>query len=172
MRRNLLKKLVGLSLAVLLSSFISLSAQARGEREGFLVGGSVFFGGDVADLDAAGGGIGLRIGAGLNERLLLYFEGDNFFTSKFDEFVDISTALAKAQYFFTDHVFGNLGIGLGFASIKNDTDAGFGMNLGGGYEFRITERFVISPELSFTYAHINDADLFIPAIKGYFGVYF
>lgn len=174
--KGIFKKALLTGFICTLSGLMSFSAQARGERKGFMVGGNALVGGEVADLDIFAGGIGLRIGAGLSDKLLLYYEGETLIGSKYGTTAAVGTSLAKAQYFFTDHIYANAGVGLGILSFEADGEraskAGFGMNVGAGYEFRITERFVISPELSLTYAHVSRFDLFAPAAKAFFGVYF
>ncbi len=139
--------LVCLFLIVLMSS---TAFAFDGNRKGFVLGGGIGFSPqgkwtfDALDYDESGAGLAFHfiIGGGLNERNLLVYEGNvmAYTSDLFDQ--TIAQGFNGASWY---HYFGNLGrsffttVGLGFYVFDVDefdsNDPGFGMLLGGGYEF-------------------------------------
>lgn len=142
---------------VLLLCLVGSSSAFDGQRKGFVLGGGIGFSPDAGyevdinlgslgnySVDESGAGLGLNfvIGGAFNERNMLVYEGnvaawsDNFINA------NISQGFNGAAFY---HYFGPTGkaafmvVGLGVYVFKaedyDDNDPGFGVLLGGGYEF-------------------------------------
>ena len=123
------------------------------------------------------------MGAGLSEKLLLYWDSSYFYTRKNRLDYDVVQEQAKVQYFIIDNFYVDLGGGLANGSISQTSRVGgvtttvtkskFGFVIGGsaGYEFRLTKHFVMSPEVTFDYDRIKGVNYYIPAAYLHLGWY-
>lgn len=129
------------------------STAPKTDRRGFFLG-----------LDAGGGGNyfsdkknrgaftgGLVIGGGLNEKILLMYE-DSASIGLAKTTPTVGEGLFAAQFFLTSNYYVRPGIGFGSAetssgTVTTATDIGFAAGLAAGYEFRLSKRFALSPEV-------------------------
>lgn len=115
----------------------------------------------------------IRAGYGLNEKFIVFAEGMTNFGPVFTDNLDakavwLASFTVGLQYFpMTDIAFFvTPKAGLGFASVWNEGSTadddregvGFTGGVGAGYEWRIGERFAISPELRLDYYNIDRAN--------------
>jgi len=141
-----MKKVLLISLVLVL--FIAGTSSAfNGQRRGFVLGGgaglapSCKFEHGSFDENKAGVGFQFIIGGAFDEKNMLVYEGNvvGFNSDAFDE--GISQGFNGASWY---HYFGRTGrsafstVGIGFEVMNVEdeyADPGFGMLLGGGYEF-------------------------------------
>lgn len=158
--------------------FFSLTAQAgEGEHKGFLIGFGPRVGYEAGYLDKAFGGFEFRIGAGLNEKFLLYYEGVSDFSRKNGRDYFAYDSQAKAQYFLWENLYANAGLGFSVGEVDNgraiyQTKTGFVASAALGYEFRPTKRFVVAPEVGYSYRRIESKNFSSPAFAVHLGWYF
>ena len=132
----------------------------RTQRKGFLIGFDV--GGGGLHLNGRNAGAILsafKIGGGLNEKILLMFEGAGADDVGRDSSGLVSD-LFSAQFFLSPHLYVRPGIGMGLEyedlpSGTSETHVGFSSALAAGYEWRLTKKFALSPELKLGYSRIN-----------------
>lgn len=86
-----------------------------------------------------------------------------------------------AQFFLQDNFYVRPGIGVaslqvdgsdGTFSFSASSDAGFNASLSAGYEFRLTKRFALSPEGTFTYSSIEGSSVTHYGVKAALQWYF
>ncbi len=163
----------------------SLTKNKFNDRKGFLIGVGPILGGEVNTVDQVGGGLELRVGYGFNERYLLYYEGDTFFTQKSGVSYFFEDVQAKGQAFIWKNLYGDLGLGFTIGNQKvegvnffgnnvdeSTTSVGFVLSFGIGYEFRLTRYFSISPEFAFNYRHVGGLNFVTPGLIVNCGWYF
>lgn len=162
-------------LAAVLLGTVASAEQA--ERKGFLIGLGPKVGYEMqSDIKKVSGGMELRIGGGINEKFLLYYEGTSMWTRKDGVNLYFYDTLAKAQYFVYEDLYVNAGGGWsigraeysGLAASKN----GWVANGGVGYEFRLTDKFFLAPEAQFTFRRINGYNFNEPSAMVHCGWYF
>ena len=141
---------------LLAASCVLIAASASAldnNRRGFVIGAGLGWGSAKQTLETSGGGINLsanatsgglatdfRVGAGLNERWLLYYTNQQvFFRAADTDFAQGITG-AGATYFFQPQspsllIDFALGAGVLWNADANESDSGFGVLLGLGYEF-------------------------------------
>ncbi|MBF0493473.1 MAG: hypothetical protein HQM15_11940 [Deltaproteobacteria bacterium] len=156
----------------------SLVAHAgEGERKGFLIGFGPRVGYEAGTLDRAFGGFEFRIGAGLSEKFLLYYEGVTDFSHKLHKDYFANDSQIKAQYFLWKNLYGNAGLGLTVGEIDTGTalhqsKLDFVTSAALGYEFRPGKRFFVAPEVGDSYRRIESRNFHSPAFGIHLGWYF
>lgn len=141
----------------------------KNDRQGFFLGLGV--GGGVLSVSGDGESetkgaflIDTKIGGGINENVLLMYDGSSTITQIHGVDFTVYTAPFAVQWFFADNFYIRPGIGLSFARASQDingvnfsADSGvsIGIDMAGGYEFRLGKYFSLSPELVYHYAHIS-----------------
>lgn len=143
------------------------------ERHGFMIGFGL--GGGSAGIkdvgERKGGGTGnFRIGYAVRPDLVLAFEGAAWSKTVREGVDDVtwtfSTGAAALTYFPSNTgVFIRGGLGFGTASaqiVENNVrvsadKTGLGLVVAGGYEWRLTKKFAIGPQVEFTYQHEGGA---------------
>lgn len=171
--------LMGLVVSVLLTGNTMLQAADKdySQRKGFLIGLSPIFGGETNRIKRVGGGFGFRIGGGLSERVLLYYDDIAVFTKKNGASYGLYSGQAMGQFFLYDNLYTNVGVGFSFGdvsqnNITTESKIGFGTSVGLGYEFRVTKRFIIAPEATLGYHRIEKINYVTPLGRIHFGWYF
>jgi len=174
-------------LLVAVVMFCSLNVAQATEfapRKGFLIGLGPTVGGETNAIKQVVGGARFRLGGGLNESLLIYWDSSYFFTRKNGLDYDVVQEQAKVQYFVYDNFYVNLGGGFSNGSVSDSSTTGgvittiekskFGFVIGGGagYEFRLTKHFVMAPEVTFDYNRIHGLNYYLPAVYLHLGWYF
>jgi hypothetical protein len=99
--------------------------------------------------------VNIRVGLGLNERLLVMAENHEAATSIDGEMHAVGTLSVAAQYFVKDGFYVRPGIGIAIAHTRNpmdlsqdlSTQVGFSILGAAGYEFRRGQHFALSPEI-------------------------
>ncbi len=159
-------------------------AKEFADRKGLLIGLGPTVGGETNSIKQVVGGARFRLGGGLNEKFLLYWDSSYLTTRKDGLDYDVVQEQARAQYFFFDNFYGTLGGGFVDGSISQSSTSGgvtttvskskFGFVVGGGagYEFRLTKHFVMAPEVTFDYDRIKGTNYYIPAAYLHLGWYF
>jgi len=115
------------------------------------------------------GGAGIfRIGYAVKEDLVFGLESSGWTKSETDMGVDLTLTFSVATFGVTYYP-GNQGLyikgGIGFASSSWEaamgnakatySDHGFGLLGGAGYEFRLTDKFALGPEVDFAYLNVG-----------------
>ncbi len=164
-------------LLVLVSAPLSLSAQELVSRKGFLIGLGPLAGYETSGLERFGGGLELRIGGAFNEETLLYYESSSFFTQRDGNEITQFDMQAKFQYFAWGNNYLDVGAGTsGGETCQNDvcslSSVGFGFSGGAGHEFRLTQRFALSPEVTLNYRRLDGVNYFTGGILLHCGWYF
>lgn len=161
----------------------SSQAQELSSRKGFFLNLGIGAAYEMNLYDEWGGVFALELGGGVNERLLLSGEAKGFATEIDGVDLTLSQLLFRAHYFpIENNPFYVVG-GLGFAMARADTtiggvdiaaesDLGFSMEVGAGYEFRLGRKFHISPEAFFNYSIIEEESVPILGATARFGWYF
>jgi hypothetical protein len=158
---------------VLLLSFLLITpanAQQKDNSRHFLLGLGLGGGGisfmSSTDSMSKGAGIGsLRIGGGINDKLLLMGESFAAVTSwGGTDYLSVSSLCLSAQYFFMDNFYVRPGLGiavarldtsLGGIGVSMESKVGFSMLAATGYEFRLVKFFALAPEIEANYARVN-----------------
>lgn len=133
----------------------------RSPRKGFVIGfdlggGGIHFGDD--NMGALLGGF--VIGGGISEKILLLAENPGALGFRGDT-PSGDALLFAPQFFVLDSFFVRPGIGFGFAEVDVvgggtlSTDLGVAAGLAAGYEWRLTKRFALSPEVKFNYLRVE-----------------
>ena len=95
-------------LAVCIGLLLSVSdvagAKELAGRKGFLIGLGPTLGGETNTIKQIAGGARFRMGGGLSEKVLLYWDSSYFFTRKNRLDYDIVQEQVKAQYFIIGHL--------------------------------------------------------------------
>ncbi len=138
------------------------------DRKGFFLGFGPYIGGEVNEIKQVAGGVELRIGGGLTDKTLLYAENNFIYTNKDALNYYAYDLQAKIQHFFYEGLYANLGVGLSvgsasFSTIFLDTQVGLGLSGGLGYEFRVGNKFAISPEVAVYYRRLGGENYVVPA---------
>lgn len=159
------------ALGVLLGSSVSWAAQPH-QRSGFFIGFNLGAGNaeisvpDVGDSDRAwGGAADFRLGGAIKEDLLLGAESSGWAKDKDGTTVTLSAIALAATYYPGNQGFflrGGMGLATssveieltnGFTQSKNET--GFGLLGAMGYEWRLTKKFALGPQVEFVYLNIG-----------------
>ncbi|MFH1264021.1 MAG: hypothetical protein V1495_11335 [Pseudomonadota bacterium] len=146
------------------------NAQTNASRRGFFLGLGLGGGGisflSSTDSMSKGAGIGsLRIGGGINDKLLLMGESFAAVTSwGGTDYLSVSSFCLSAQYFFMEGFYGRSGLGMavsrldtnmGGVGVSMESKVGFSMLAATGYEFRLVKFFALAPEIEANYARVN-----------------
>ena len=155
-------------------------------REGFLIGFSAGAGGAALELaptsggtitsEREGGGAGnFRVGYAVKPSLALAFESNAWGKSEnatilgteFDFSYRVQVAAFAATWYPNAgglFLRGGLGIGTGKIEVKNQgasteiKDSGFGFLAAAGYEWRLTQKFALGPQVDFGYMSLGEVD--------------
>ena len=150
------------------------------ERSGMVLGFNVGAGSAEAKFDGdggsissdreSGGGGNLRIGYAISPKVVLGLETAGWSKKVEDGNVDSTWSLGVAAFGATWYpaaggFFMRAGVGVGRAEVKWDAgsgltasadDTGFGLTTGLGYEWRLTRRFALGPQVDLNYVDIGD----------------
>ncbi|MCB0272945.1 MAG: outer membrane beta-barrel protein [Bdellovibrionales bacterium] len=163
----------------------SVFANELNPRKGFFIGFSL--GGGVLDatgIDADGAFLGsLRIGGGLNEKLLLMGETSNAVISNNGVNTGLYSVNFSAQYFVMDTgLFVRPGVGLSYTNtesssgnvtvITSNDEAGLSLIGATGYEFRLGRSFCLTPEFNYGFARIDGVNFNRFGLSASFMFYF
>ena len=171
----MLARTVGLTaLIVTLTLVPAIPAQAgqwAHERDGIVLGfglGAGTAGVNVTDVDSdREGGLagGLRIGYAFTPELAVGLDG-TFWTKEVDnETWSFSVGAAALTYYpGAKGFFVRGGVGVGTMEFETEqggvtysaSDDGIGFLLGAGYEWRLTRKFALGPQVDYSYAKVND----------------
>jgi opacity protein-like surface antigen len=171
-------------LALLATSLLPAGRAVAGqwghERTGMVLGFNLGAGGAMAKFDADGGSIetdresgaggNLRIGYAVSPQVVLGLETSGWSRNEDEGDVESTWSLGLAAFGATWYpaaggFFLRAGIGVGRAEIEWDAgngqtvagdDTGFGLTTGLGYEWRLTRRFALGPQLDLNYVDIGD----------------
>ncbi len=176
-QKLVVKYFITFSSFALLYLFSLLAHAGEGERKGFLLGFGPRVGYESGTLDRAFGGLEFRIGAGLTENILLYYEGVADFTTKANKDYFANDSQVKAQYFIWNNLYANVGAGLTVGQIDTgsaiyQSKVGFVTSAALGYEFRPGKRFFVAPEVGYSYRRIESKNFHSPALGVHLGWYF
>lgn len=172
MKRSILAVIIGLSAAVLLLAPFSAIAQedAFSERKGFILGFDAGGGYEYYNLTKTSGlsvGVGsIKAGWGLSEKILLLAEMGYSVGSK-DKMPSMLLTYLAPQIFATDSFYVRPELGFAYGRVEKTSGAakenGYGLSAGlaSGYEFRLTKRFALSPEVQFRYARVEGGNAYI-----------
>lgn len=144
------------------------------DRHGFMIGFGVGGGSaGIKDGDQREGSVtgNFRIGYALRPDLVLHYEGAAW-TKTFDETAGdvtwtFSTSAAALTYYPPETgLFLRGGIGLGTANVElkangvkiSDSETGFGLLVAAGWEFRLTQKFALAPQVEFAYQKLDTLD--------------
>lgn len=138
------------------------------DRKGFFLGFGPYVGGEVNEIEQVAGGLEFRIGAGITDKTLIYAENNFVATNKYFLNYFAYDLQVKAQHFFYEGFYANLGAGfsvgnVSFSTISLITKAGFSASGGLGYEFRLGKRFAIGPEVAVYYRRLGGFNYVVPA---------
>ncbi|MCI5072546.1 autotransporter domain-containing protein [bacterium] len=148
-------------------AFGSVHAQEYTDRKGFFIGFSLGGGGlnvDGGDYRKGAYLGGLRIGGGISEDILLMAETNNAIGEEDGLTVTHGSLSFAAQFFFRDNFYVRPAIGIatlqvdgseGSFSFSSTSDAGFNASVSAGYEFRLSKRFALSPEITYAYSSVE-----------------
>jgi len=141
------------------------------DRNGFVIGFSLGGGSaGIKDGDSReGGGTGnFRIGYAVRPDLVLHFEGTGWTRTFAEPIGDVtwtfSTYGASATYYVPNSgAFIRGGIGAGVANVElasggvkvSADETGLGLVVAGGYEWRLTQKFALGPQVEFTYQDLD-----------------
>lgn len=163
--------------AILLSGFLSLPLLAQEDvvgkpaakfntRQGFFIGGDLGLGGiNVESSTEPGAALGLKIGAGLNEELLLFAEAFSVISTQnantpVESKFAVSGLYVSAQYFFLHNFYALAGAGFArstyeVASFSASTSVAPSLHVGLGHEFRTSDIVSLSPEIKYAFTNIE-----------------
>jgi hypothetical protein len=155
---------------VALSAGASWAAHPH-HRGGFFLGfnlggGTADVNVENADTDREWGGAGnLRIGGAIRNNLLLGAETSGWARNEGNETVTLSTICFAVTYYPGDQGFflrGGMGfagtsleIDLGDDTTQSKSETGFGILAAMGYEWRLTGKFALGPQVEFNYLNIG-----------------
>ena len=146
-------------------------------RKGFLIGFGPLVGYETNDLQRWMGGGEFRIGGGITDKILLYYEGSFAMTSLHSKTFDFDDNQVKAQFFLWKNLYLNFGVGATIGETSEgktttETDVGFITSAGFGNEFRLKRRFFVSPEATLSYRRIEKNNYIMPGLIFHMGWYF
>ncbi|PIR16546.1 MAG: hypothetical protein COV46_07935 [Deltaproteobacteria bacterium CG11_big_fil_rev_8_21_14_0_20_49_13] len=144
------------------------------DRLGFMIGMGPSVGYEAKDIDEPVGGARFRVGWGFNEKFILFLDNNIFATRKNDLYYTTYNLQVRAEYFIFKNLYVNGGGGLSVGNMTQNSDTGvtdevneikvgFSLGSGLGYEFRLTEHFVLAPEFTFDFDRIKSRNYLIPA---------
>ena len=141
-------------------------------RSGFFIGFNV--GGGTADItipngsdtDREWGGAGnFRLGGALKNNLLLSGESTAWLKDEDNSSLTLGLVAFEVTYFPGDQgLFVKAGVGFASSSYEYDagngftaskTENGFGLQAGAGYEWRLTRKFAMGPQVEYVYVNIG-----------------
>lgn len=137
-------------------------------RKGFFLSWGPLFGGEVRVLEQFVAGAELRFGVGITDRTLLYSESAFMYTNhqQLDYFSFLEQV--KVQHFVYHELYFNFGVGIAVGDIApvsapttSATKVGVSSSVQLGYEFRMTKKFAVSPEVGLYYHHLGESQDFI-----------
>lgn len=163
-------RIVMLTCALALAATPAWAGKYPPDRNGFMIGFGLGGGGAAlkgGDREASVTG-NFRIGYAMRPDLVLHYEGAAW-TKTFDQPIgdvtwNFSTnALALTYYPPQSGLFVRGGIGLGTARVQvktggvkvSDDETGFGFLLAGGWEFRLTKKFALAPQVGYAYQALD-----------------
>lgn len=143
------------------------------ERTGFYIGFGVGLGGanwtegsalDGSSEDSGGGAVNFRIGGAIRRDVLIGLESSTWARSENGATLGFQAVTAAVTYF-PGNVGAYLRGGLGFGSSSfevnaavmglpvnvSETDSGWALLAAGGYEWRLSNKFALGPEIEFVY---------------------
>jgi opacity protein-like surface antigen len=141
------------------------------DRNGFAIGFG--FGGGSAGIQDGdqreGGGTGnFRIGYAVTPEILIHFEAAAWTRTFSENIGDVtwtfSTSAAAVTYFPSNvGVFVRGGIGIGIAQVEieennvkvSSDETGFGFLVAAGYEWRLTTKFALAPQIEYSYQDLD-----------------
>jgi hypothetical protein len=164
-----------LALGVLMSAFgasVVHAAQPH-HRGGFFIGFNLGAGtADISsdefeDTDREWGGAGnFRLGGAIKQDLLIGFESTAWVKDEDGTTISLTTAMLGVTYYPGNAgLFLRGGVGLGSSSLEVELPNGFtqskdengiGLAAAVGYEWRLTRKFAMGPQVDFTYLNIGD----------------
>jgi hypothetical protein len=142
------------------------------DRNGFMIGFGI--GGGSAGIEDGDGREGsvtgnFRIGYALRPDLVLHYEGSAWTKTDEGATQDVtwtfSTNVAAVTYYPpSSGLFVRGGVGFGTAAVEveqgglslNYDETGFGLLAAGGWEFRLTRKFALAPQVEFTHMVLDD----------------
>lgn len=145
-----------------------VKVQEFNPRKGFFLSWGPLFGGEVRVLEQFVAGAELRFGVGITDRTLLYSESVFIYTNH--QQLDYFTFLeqVKVQHFVYNELYFNFGVGIAVGDIApvsapttSATKIGVSSSVQLGYEFRMTKKFAVSPEVGLYYHHLGESQDFI-----------
>lgn len=179
-----MKILTSLILMIFLSSpalaFEEEFSSSQPNRTGFFLSGIAQLGSELIENQRLSAGAGLRIGGGISDNITFYLEARGSWVDQ-SAFSDLFFAdfQAKIQIYPVNDFYFNLGLGLASGRVTvgkvfpvTDYEVGLGLSAGLGYEFRITKRMFIAPELSFDYRRLGSKNYFTPNLGVVLGAHF
>ena len=157
--------------SVLLAATTASAGSHPPDRNGFMIGfglGGASLGLENGDEREGGVAANFRIGYALRHDLVLHYEG-NAWTKTFDGVLGdvtwtFSTSTAALTWFPSNvGLFLRGGAGLGTARVEletagvtvSDSESGFGFLLAGGYEWRLTKKFALAPQVEYSYQQLD-----------------
>lgn len=171
--RRLAGRILLLACALTAAVTPALAGTHPPDRNGFMIGFGVGGGGASLDgSDREGGATGnFRIGYALRPDVVLHYEGAAW-TRTFDEPAgdvtwSFSTNAAALTYYPPQSgLFVRGGIGFGTARVEVKTgnvkvshdETGLGLLAAAGWEFRLTRKFALAPQLGFAYQTLDGLD--------------
>jgi len=158
-------KLRALIVAGLLFGATSLVAQEgpvnKHERKGFWIGFGLGYGWlHIEGADGSEGGFSgnFSLGGTISQHVLLGFQSNGWYKSESGIGIGFGTSTAAIHYYpsKTGGLFLTGGLGLGYFSVESfDTEVGFGMVIGGGWDLRVGRNISISPFFNIFGSNIN-----------------
>lgn len=121
---------------------------------------------DGEDTDREWGGVGnFRIGGAIKNNLLLGAETSGWVKDENNTTVSLSTIEFAATYYpGSEGFFLRAGAGFGTTSVERDLgsegklskdESGFALSAAAGYEWRLTNKFALGPQVEFVYLNIG-----------------
>ena len=161
--------LVVLMLAYASAAHAGLNLEGKRDRQGFFIGfglggGAMLLTGSGASETKAAFLGDLRIGGGLNDKILLMYDGSTDYTRADGINFNVYHNDFAAQFFVWEDFFLRPSLGaviarastsVGGTTVAVDGKWSLGGSLATGYEFRFGKYFALSPELLYRYAHIR-----------------
>jgi len=155
-----------------LASGVSRAGDHPHQRSGFFIGFNVGAGSadigfsDAEDTDREwGGNANFRLGGALKNDLLLGAESSAWAKDEDGTTVSLSTITFDVTYYPDDlGFFLRAGIGFATSSVEVDfgggltqtnDDTGFGLTAAMGYEWRLTGKFALGPQVEFAYLNVG-----------------
>lgn len=136
------------------------------DRSGFFIGFGLGFGGanyttgamlGSSSNDAGGGAGNFRLGGALTQKVLLGLESSAWVKSEDDATLSFSAVTAALTLYPGDggaYLRGGFGFGISTFDVPVDvskTDIGWTFLAAGGYEWRLTDKFALGPQLEVVY---------------------